>query len=198
MNFWKKILLYIKKLFVRKTVCCGNLDKVLSETDNAISEYDKAGRHKTDDLVMSAMAYRHMCTIRNHIRRMMRTTEPDIFFSSFNAVVLLADRICTMESVNASLHNAAEIITEIFTEQYVPTAISCDGLVYYGVTFGGGDKEYYYLSDNVPCKIGQYILVPVGDDKEQKIARVCGVYHFTLTNAPMPPDKLKSVIEIVI
>lgn len=198
MSVLRKIVLYIKNLFAKKTACFGNLDKSLSEADNAISEYDKVSRRKTDDIVMSAMAYRHMCTVRNHIRRMRRTTEPEVFFSSFKAVTLLADRIRGMESVNTSLYNAAENIIEIFTEQYVPIPVSNEGLVYYGVTFGGGGKEYYYLSDDMPCEEGQYVLVPVGGDNEQKIGRVEGVYHFTATNVPMPPDKLKSVIEIVI
>jgi hypothetical protein len=191
----KKIILYIKGLFVRKVEPCCRLDSAYNAVDEALRRYPSPVLSR--DVAVSVMVRRHLMNIKAHLHRMRKIIDADVFNLSLEEIILLCDRIRRMDSVHKSLILAVENILFLLNGKYDTPPFVGDELVYYGVTFGRS-KEYYYLSDNMPLEEGQYVLVLVGDDMENKVAKVDGVYRFTPTNAPYPADKLKTVIKILV
>lgn len=68
--------------------------------------------------------------------------------------------------------------------------------IFCSVVFKEGGKTYYYLSDDQTIRPGHYVTVPVGRQNEESTARVVKVEMFKGSDAPIPVDHLKYIIEI--
>lgn len=67
---------------------------------------------------------------------------------------------------------------------------------FYGVNFEKDGRTYHYRSiDNL--SIGDKVIVPVGKENEDAIARVVSVEHHLCGNAPYPVDKMKFIKKIL-
>ena len=83
---------------------------------------------------------------------------------------------------------------DLFNEKIYNTGLLEDEYIFLSVTFGGYGKEYYYLTDDDTIGIGDYVMVPVGYSNDNRIVRVVNKEYFDKHNAPMPIEKVKSVI----
>lgn len=193
MKLLKKFIMYIKGLFSNKIESHCRLDLAYNTAENSLRRYKS-----TRDAAVSTMAKRHMLNVKKNINRMRYTTDPEVFNLLSESVLLLCSRIQGMDSAHKSLIDGAYKISELFTKEYETPNFDGDAFVYYGVIFERRGKEYYYLSDDMPCEEGQYVLVPTGENMENKVVRIDGVYRFTPTNAPYPKDKLKSIIKVLV
>ena len=71
-----------------------------------------------------------------------------------------------------------------------------DEYIFCSVVFNEGGKAYYYLSDDEDVRCGDYVTVPVGKRNEENTGRVVKIDIFKGSNAPIPVDSLKYIIEI--
>lgn len=62
------------------------------------------------------------------------------------------------------------------------------------VTFDGGYKGYYYLTDDDSIKVGDLVLVPAGKDNHKAVVEVVNIEYFNEENAPLPVEKTKKII----
>ncbi len=58
-------------------------------------------------------------------------------------------------------------------------------------------KSYAYKCNDITLNTGEYVIVPVGEDGEEKIARITGIQFCTLDIMPYPYDKMKTIIRRV-
>lgn len=66
--------------------------------------------------------------------------------------------------------------------------------IYLSVEFSQGGKTYYYLTENTTIDVGDTVIVPVGNNGDEKIVSVVDVEEFTEDELPMPLDRVKSII----
>lgn len=66
--------------------------------------------------------------------------------------------------------------------------------IFCSVTFDEGCKSYYYLTKDDSVKIGDFVLVPVGKDKHEAVAKVVNMEYFSEENVPLPVEKTKRII----
>lgn len=66
--------------------------------------------------------------------------------------------------------------------------------IYCSVIFYDGGKSYYYLTDDDTIMIGDIVLVPAGEDNEEKFVKVVAIDYFTKEQAPLPLEKTKKII----
>lgn len=66
--------------------------------------------------------------------------------------------------------------------------------IYCGVAFPYQDKVYLYRTENKSIRPGDKVIVPVGEENEEKLAQVVSVdiYHFN--DVPYPVHKTKMII----
>ena len=62
------------------------------------------------------------------------------------------------------------------------------------VQFKEDGAAYAYLTGGISLKAGDFVVVPIGDHQEEKIARVTEVFVCSTQNAPYPPEKAKFVL----
>ena len=62
------------------------------------------------------------------------------------------------------------------------------------VQFKEDGATYAYLTGGISLKAGDFVLVPIGDHQEEKLARVTEVFVCSTQNAPYPPEKTKFVL----
>lgn len=67
-------------------------------------------------------------------------------------------------------------------------------LIFCSVSFNKESKSYYYLTEDDNIDIGNYVVVPVGNENKTTIAIVVGIEYFTKENAPFSLDKIKQII----
>ena len=65
-----------------------------------------------------------------------------------------------------------------------------------GVQFNWANRPYHYLAGNHNVKIGDLVIVPVGNDGIERIVEVVSVSQCKRTSAPFPLDKAKTIIGI--
>ena len=68
-------------------------------------------------------------------------------------------------------------------------------LMYCGVEFEGGGKRYHYISDDEEIAVGDYVLVPVGNDNHHSAARVAETGFYPENQVPFPIEETKHIIE---
>ena len=66
--------------------------------------------------------------------------------------------------------------------------------IYLSLQFHKSKKTYYYLTDNESIKIGDYVVVPVGTDNDESVAKVEKIEFFSYFDAPIEVEKTKKVI----
>lgn len=62
------------------------------------------------------------------------------------------------------------------------------------VQFTEDGATYAYLTGGISLKAGDFVVVPIGDHQEEKLARVTEVFVCSTQNAPYPPEKAKFVL----
>lgn len=65
---------------------------------------------------------------------------------------------------------------------------------YIGVIFSFANYHYYYLTDDDSITIGDYVIVPVGTDNKETVAKVVSVEKHLRISAPFPIEKTKKII----
>ena len=69
--------------------------------------------------------------------------------------------------------------------------------IYCGVGFTPGGKRYHYRTEDPSLKLGDRVLVPVGENGGESVAVIKGIEYFTADRLPYPLDKTKSIIRKV-
>ena len=69
--------------------------------------------------------------------------------------------------------------------------------IYCGVEFTPGGKRYHYRTEDPSLKLGDRVLVPVGENGGESVAVIKGIEYFTADRLPYPLDKTKSIIRKV-
>lgn len=67
-------------------------------------------------------------------------------------------------------------------------------VIYLSVNFGHSSREYNYLTDDDSITVGDYVVVPVGEDNERQIVEVTGKHYYQRDEVPYPLDRIKKVI----
>ena len=84
---------------------------------------------------------------------------------------------------------------DIFSPEIYRQAKHCTtDLIFCSVEFDSGIKSYYYLTEDDTIEIGDQVLVPVGRNNHLKVVEVVDKEYFAKSCAPIPIDKVKSII----
>ncbi len=67
--------------------------------------------------------------------------------------------------------------------------------IFCSVEFDKGGKSYYYLTEDETFEVGDLVLVPVGNNDRTVVVEIVDIQYFTEDDAPMPLDRVKSIIE---
>lgn len=67
-------------------------------------------------------------------------------------------------------------------------------VTYCEVIFARDGDSYYYLLRDKDIKMGDFVVVPVHRENEEKVAKVVTVKDYSYTETPYPLNKTKSVI----
>ena len=62
------------------------------------------------------------------------------------------------------------------------------------VQFKDGGNPYTYLTGGLPLAVGDFVVVPVGNQNAEKTGRVTDVFVCSAQDAPYPPEKAKFVL----
>lgn len=66
--------------------------------------------------------------------------------------------------------------------------------IFCSVTFDGGYKSHYYLTDDDSIEVGDFVLVPAGKDNHDAVVEVVNIEYFNEENVPLPLEKTKRII----
>lgn len=66
--------------------------------------------------------------------------------------------------------------------------------IFCSVEFDGGNKSYYYITDDDSIEIGDYVVIPAGKDDHHAVVEVVNIEYFTEDDAPLPLNKTKRII----
>lgn len=66
--------------------------------------------------------------------------------------------------------------------------------IYCSVEFTPGAKRYHYRTEDRSLKLGDRIIVPVGENGSESVAVIKGIEYFTADRLPYPLDKTKAII----
>ena len=66
--------------------------------------------------------------------------------------------------------------------------------IYCSVIFSDDGKSYYYRTNDLSVDIGDLVIVGVGDDDNETIAKVVKIECFTEESLPLPLDKTKVIL----
>ena len=188
----EKIKLVILRFLDRKKV---ESDNVLCEVSSKVWQAYKIVRTLKRKNVNAEDVLRYLKSVKNNADMMRYTDNPDVFMSNYTALIENIGKAQEIRHIDKSLLNIVGEISDIIKgmpksyEEY-----GDDGLVYYSVTFAGKRKQYYYLSGNKTYKVGQYVIAPAGDFMEPAVVKIVSIERYTPTNAPMPPELLKTII----
>ena len=70
-----------------------------------------------------------------------------------------------------------------------------DEFIYLSVVFENSYKTYYYLTDDDTIKVGDYVMVPVGNEEDEEMVQVVAKEYYTRAKAPRSPETTKYVLE---
>lgn len=86
-------------------------------------------------------------------------------------------------------------IGEIFDRSiYNKTIRRESDLIFCNVEFQDGYKTYCYLADTDDYGEGDYVIVPVGNENCETVARIDSIEYHSKDEAPYPLDKIKHII----
>lgn len=66
--------------------------------------------------------------------------------------------------------------------------------IYCSVYYSGGCKSYQYIADEDDIEVGDYVLVPVGANGKETVAKVVEKKYFCVDDVPFPVEKTKHII----
>ena len=66
--------------------------------------------------------------------------------------------------------------------------------IFCSVTFDEGYKSYYYLTDDDSIKVGDFVLVPAGNDNHETVVEVVNIEYFSEENVSLAIEKTKRII----
>ena len=67
-------------------------------------------------------------------------------------------------------------------------------LIFCSVTFGEYGNQYWYLADEDIFEPGDFVIVPVGEDRHEEIARIESIEYHVKEEAPYPFDKIRHIL----
>lgn len=68
-----------------------------------------------------------------------------------------------------------------------------DEYIFCSVQFGEDSKSYYYLADDDIFAIGDFVIVPVGDDGHSAIVEIVNIEYFQEDKVPFPLEKIRTI-----
>lgn len=95
-----------------------------------------------------------------------------------------------LESLN--FYNFEEILNPKFYEKVRRLK---EQYIYCSLSFGSGEKTYYYRAEDDEIEEGDLVLVPVGPDNHEAVALVDKVEYFYKEDVPFPLEKTKFILE---
>lgn len=189
----EKIIIYFKSLFgVRKFNCEDILYEISSKVWQA-NNYVKTSEFKNKKPYAEEVLHR-LKSVKHNAEMMRYTDKPYTFMSNYTAALENIRLASDVGHIDSTLRMFVDEVKDMLYampksyEQY-----NGEGLVYYSVTFAGKRKEYYYLSGDKSYKEGQYVIAPAGDYMEPAVVKIVSIENYTRTNAPMPPEFLKTI-----
>lgn len=78
---------------------------------------------------------------------------------------------------------------------YEMQRLSPDSVIYLSVTFFESYKRYYYQTNDNHINVGDYVVVPVGEEGKERIVEVRKKEYYKKDDVPMPLEKVKTVLE---
>ena len=66
--------------------------------------------------------------------------------------------------------------------------------IYCSVSFSGGYKTYYYITDDDSIEVGDLVIVPAGRDNHETVVEVEEIEYFSEEDVPLPIEKTKRII----
>lgn len=66
--------------------------------------------------------------------------------------------------------------------------------IYCSVSFSGGYKTYYYITDDDSIEVGDLVIVPAGRDNHEAVVEVEEIEYFSEDEVPLPVEKTKRII----
>ncbi|MEG2669742.1 MAG: hypothetical protein RR957_04685 [Oscillospiraceae bacterium] len=67
-------------------------------------------------------------------------------------------------------------------------------LIYCNVEFEKYGKNYCYLTEDDSLIVGDYVIVPVGNDNHTAFAKIVKIEYFQENDVPFPRDKVKNIV----
>lgn len=96
-------------------------------------------------------------------------------------------------------------LTEILLDSSIPDILdpniygklirSESDYIYLSVEFSPDSKSYYYRTDDETIRVGDRVLVPVGNHGRETMAEVVNIEYFSYENLPLPLEETKIVIK---
>lgn len=68
--------------------------------------------------------------------------------------------------------------------------------IYYSVVFNPYGKSWYYISTDDSYDVGDYVIVPAGQNNTEKVVQVVLKERFAKGMAPMSPSRVKPIIRM--
>lgn len=87
-------------------------------------------------------------------------------------------------------------VGEIFkASNYLRKERQLDEYIVCSVVFEGGDKGYYYRTEDESMEIGDLVKVPVGEHGHTTVAEIIEIDYYTEEQLPMPFETLKEILK---
>lgn len=64
----------------------------------------------------------------------------------------------------------------------------------YDVVFATGGKRYSYLAGTLNYDLEEYVVVPVGRDDQEKVAKIVEMKHYSPSELRLPVEQLKTIL----
>jgi len=77
---------------------------------------------------------------------------------------------------------------------YMKAKRKTNDYIFCSVEFSESGKSYYYITEDDTLKIGDDVLVPVGNDGRTAIVKIINIEYFPEDKVPFPLEKAKSII----
>ena len=168
------------KRFINKILACiKNVFSIRKPSD----DLNKDTNYIISKSAAELMKKKYLC--------LKNTTDPEIFSQCYRDIQFLAKKIDSNEK--ALIKVSDNILYSLEKMKFEQNGIDEDTTIY-SVTFGGRKNFYYYLGNGTSYKEGQYVLVPVGDSMEEKIAKVHSKCSHADMAMPLNSHMLKKII----
>lgn len=83
---------------------------------------------------------------------------------------------------------------EMFDPNIYNKGVKPDELIYCSISFEPWGKTYYYRTSDDSLCVGDYVVVPVGNENKERIGLIEKIEYFTSDKIPYPLEKTKTVL----